>query len=177
MAGRLPKGSTLVYDDDGFYLASVIADKLAQNGNEVIYLTPHVRVSNWSEYTDEQPRVHRRLAELGVRIILNTGLNSFDGETAVLGCAYTGTEQTIGVNNVVMVTCREPRDQLYDALRETIENNVVGAPKSVKRIGDAEGPAIIAAAVYSGHKYARELDCEIDPNNPVKHDRVFFEDP
>ena len=35
---------------------------------------------------------------------------------------------------------------------------------------------VIAAAVYAGHKYARELDCEVDPDNPGKYDRVFFED-
>lgn len=51
------------------------------------------------------------------------------------------------------------------------------APKSVKRIGDAEAPSIIAAATFVGHKYARELDCEIDADNLTKHDRVFFDSP
>ena len=36
--------------------------------------------------------------------------------------------------------------------------------KSVTRIGDALVPATIAAAVYSGPRYARELDEEIDPD-------------
>ena len=36
--------------------------------------------------------------------------------------------------------------------------------KSVTRIGDALAPATIAQAVYSGHRYARELDEEIDPD-------------
>jgi hypothetical protein len=36
--------------------------------------------------------------------------------------------------------------------------------------------SIIAAAIYAGHKYARELDCEIDHANPAKYDRVFFVD-
>ncbi len=29
-------------------------------------------------------------------------------------------------------------------------------------IGDAEAPTTIAAAVYAGHRYARELDSEVD---------------
>ena len=70
---------------------------------------------------------------------------------------------------------RNLRDQMCAAF-EAIEDQVAGAPKSVKRIGDADAPAIIAAAVYAGHKYARELDCDIDPDNPAKHDRVFFEE-
>ena len=44
------------------------------------------------------------------------------------------------------------------------------------RIGDCEAPSIIAGAVYSGHRYARELDTEVDPDNRMKYDRVFFED-
>jgi dimethylamine/trimethylamine dehydrogenase len=176
MAGRLPDGTTIIYDDDGFYLAGAIADRLVQNGNDVIYVTPHALLSNWSVYSGEQPRVHKHLAESGVNIILNNGLDSFDGQTAVLGCAFTGAQQTIAAENLVLVTCRTPRDELYYQLQDAIEGGAEGAPKSVKRIGDAEAPAIIAAAVYAGHKYARELDCEIDTDNPAKYDRVFFVD-
>jgi dimethylamine/trimethylamine dehydrogenase len=32
--------------------------------------------------------------------------------------------------------------------------------KTVNRIGDAEAPGTIAAAVFGGHRYARELDLE-----------------
>jgi dimethylamine/trimethylamine dehydrogenase len=46
-------------------------------------------------------------------------------------------------------------------------------PKSVQRIGDCEAPAIIAAAVYSGHRYARELDMSESDRAQVPHDRVF----
>ncbi len=52
-----------------------------------------------------------------------------------------------------------------------------GAPKSVRRIGDCEAPAIIAAAVYAGHRYARELDTPESSRARVPHDRVFDETP
>lgn len=175
MAGKLPNGTVIVFDDDGFYIANLLAEKLRQNGNDVFYVTPEAKVSNWSSYTDEQRRAHNRLAEIGVKIVLNKGVNSFDGKTAVLGCSYTGAEQTITADNLVLVTCRIPQDGLYYQLLDAIENDAEGAPKSVKRIGDAEAPAIIAAAVYAGHKYARELDCDVNPDNPAKYDRVFFE--
>ena len=58
----------------------------------------------------------------------------------------------------------------------TAHGMTVGAPKTLKRIGDCDAPAIIAAAVFAGHRYARELDEEIDADNPLKYDRVFFED-
>ena len=34
----------------------------------------------------------------------------------------------------------------------------------MRRIGDCFGPSIIAAAVYEGHRYARELGEDIDPD-------------
>ena len=36
--------------------------------------------------------------------------------------------------------------------------------------------AIIAAAVFSGHRYARELDMDVDPDHRIKYDRVFFDE-
>lgn len=176
MEGRLPTGPTLVYDDDYFYMGGIVAEKLRENRNDVIYLTPESKVSAWSVNSAEQPRIHKRLDEVGVEIILNKSLDGFDGKSATLSCSYTDKETSVTVENIVLVTCRTPVDSLYHGLIEAIENGVEGAPKSVKRIGDADAPAIIAAAVYAGHKYARELDCEIDPDNPAKHDRVFFED-
>lgn len=61
------------------------------------------------------------------------------------------------------------------ALRHTLR---IGKdrPGSFRRIGDCEAPSIIAAAVYSGHRYAQELDAGIDPDNRMKYDRVFFDD-
>jgi dimethylamine/trimethylamine dehydrogenase len=171
MAGRLPEGSVLVYDDEGFYMASLLAEKLARNGNTVFYVTSHAMVSYWSSYIQEQARVHRRLAELAVDIMLNLELTGFDGSTAVLSCVYTGREQDLPIDNIVLVTCRTPRDDLFHQVQEAIEKEIPGAPATVRCIGDADAPAIIAAAVFAGHKYARELDGQIDRDVPQKIDR------
>lgn len=171
MAGRMLDGSVLVFDDDRFYMGGLIAEKLAANGNSVIYVTPASMASYWSYYTDEHDRVYARLAEAGVEIILNKALRSYDGDHAELRCVYTGASETIGVENLVLATCRAPRDSLFHELEKAIENGSAGAPKTVKLIGDANAPAIIAAAVYAGHKYARELDCTRSPGERVKIDR------
>jgi len=173
MAGRMPAGSVLVSDDDRFYMGGVIAEKLAENGNDVTYLTPGSLASYWTFYTDEHDLVYERLTEAGVQIILNRGLLSFDGAQAVTGCVYTGAQETVNVDNVVLVTCREPRDALFHELQQAVDDGVEGAPKTVQCIGDANAPAIIAAAVFAGHKYARELDCDKRPDERVKVDRVL----
>ena len=159
-------------DDDGFYMANLLAEKLRKNGNEVYYVTPHAMVARWTAYTDDQERVHQRLADVGVQIVLNNELARYDGKTATLSCAYTGAEQTLEVENLVLVTCRTPRDHLYHEVQQAIDDGAEGAPKSVKRIGDAEAPAIIAAAVFAGHRFARDLDDAPDPDMPLKIDRV-----
>jgi dimethylamine/trimethylamine dehydrogenase len=76
-----------------------------------------------------------------------------------------------------MVTARRPNDGLYRALCGRLAAGTEGAPKSVRRIGDWDAPAIIAAAVYAGHRYARELDSPEGDPAQVPRDRVFGEMP
>ncbi len=176
MSGNLPQGSCLVYDDDNFYMGSLIAEKLAANGNSVTYMTPQPTVSAWSKHNAEQPRVHRRLDELGIEIKLNLGLQACEGKQVTAACAYTGKTSSLECDNLVMVTGRHANNQLYYELLRAMEENADGAPQTLKKIGDADAPAIIAAATYAGHRYARELEEDIDIDEPMRHDRVFYED-
>ncbi len=73
---------------------------------------------------------------------------------------------------MVMVTQRKPNDDLYHSLLAAKDGDIEQLPFTLTRIGDCEAPSIIAAAVYSGHRYARELDEVIDIDEPLKHDRV-----
>jgi dimethylamine/trimethylamine dehydrogenase len=75
---------------------------------------------------------------------------------------------------LVPVTMRLPNDVLYDALMADPGKLEATGITSVRRIGDCYGPATIAAAVYEGHRYARELDTDADPDGvpfkTVKYD-------
>ena len=171
MAGRLPEGSAIVFDDDHYYMACVIAERLRMDGIAVTLVTTEDRVAAWGEYTVERVRSQKRLMELDVDIVTAHGLESFDGREAQITCKYTGRERRLHADAVVMVTARQPNDALFHALRKPIEDGAEGAPRSLKRIGDCEAPAIIAAAVYSGHRYARELDDSVDADKPLRRDR------
>ena len=72
-------------------------------------------------------------------------------DKAVIQCIYTERTRELEAGSVVMVTSREPRDEMYHALYERID---------ITRIGDCGAPGIIASAVFSGHCYAREMDSE-----------------
>jgi len=160
MAGRLPAGRVLVFDDDHYYMGAVVAERICAEGSPVTLVTPEDKAAAWSGYTDEQVRSQRRLLELGVEIVTAHGLSAFDGREAVLACAYTGRNRRIAADAVVMVTARRPNDDLYHTLSDRLTAGTEGAPKSLRRIGDCEAPAIIAAAVYAGHKLARELEAK-----------------
>ena len=176
MAGRLPTGPTLIFDDDHYYMASVIAEVLRQNQVPVTLVTPENMVSAWGNMTSEQAQIHCRMVEVGVDIITTHNLASFNGSEAVIECTYTGQQKTIAVDSVVTVTMRNPDDQLFHQLQQRMDTDAEFNPLSLSRIGDCEAPSIIAGAVFSGHRYARELDTEVDPDNRMKYDRVFFED-
>ena len=92
-------------------------------------------------------------------------LYGFEDREATLTCAYTGRDRRIAADAVVMVTARQPNDGLYRALSERLAAEVPAAPMSLRRIGDCDAPAIIAAAVYAGHRYARELDAPGEGSN------------
>jgi len=176
MAGNLPTGPTLIFDDDHYYMASVIAEVLRQNQVPVTLVTPENMVSAWADMTSEQAQIHCRMVEVGVDIITTHNLASFNGSEAVIECTYTGQQKTIAVDSVVIVTMRNPDDQLFRQLQQRMDADAEFNPLSLSRIGDCEAPSIIAGAVFSGHRYARELDTEVNPDNRMKYDRVFFED-
>ena len=173
MAGRLPQGRVVIFDDDHYYMASVIAEMIRPESESVTLVTPQDMAAAWSNHTTEQTRTQRRLLELGVEIVTAHGIKAYDGGEALLACTFTGREHRLKADSLVLVTARLPNDELFHELSERLASE--GAPKTLKRIGDCEAPAIIAAAVYSGHRYARELDCPESIRPPVPHDRVLEE--
>src|SRR5208283_2911752 len=114
--GRLPAGDIVIFDDDHYYLASVIALKLASEGLRVRYVTTEGRASAWSQYTQEQDRTQRALIEHGVEIEVNLALTAFDGSNATLACVFSGRCHDVAASAVVLVTSREPDESLYRAL-------------------------------------------------------------
>ena len=162
MAGRIPQGPTLVYDDDSFYMGGLVAEKIRLAGQPVTLVTPEDVVSAWCDYTSERFYVQKRLLDLGV--VLQTGhqLLSYDAQNVRIVSAYTDQEQSIRADALVMVTARQPNDALYQTLNESLQQELSPDAPTLHRIGDCEAPAIIAAAVYAGHRYARELDATPD---------------
>jgi dimethylamine/trimethylamine dehydrogenase len=172
MDGRLPTGPTVVFDGDGYYMGSLIAERILAPGRPVTLVTPLDSVAYWAGMTSERWRIRTHLVTIGVEIVTAHRITSFDGSEAVLACEYSGAELRLPASSLVVVGHRVPEDSLYRSLVAT-EHGVAGTlPFTLTRIGDCDAPAIIAAAIYAGHRYARELDAPVDIDSPMQHDRV-----
>jgi dimethylamine/trimethylamine dehydrogenase len=96
MDGRLPEGRVVVLDDDGFYLASVIAETLRQHGGEVTYLTADDNIAPWSQHTLDYRHIRMRLAELGIEPIVSHDIVGFAGTTLTLEDVWSGHRRELG---------------------------------------------------------------------------------
>ena len=158
MAGRMPAGRVVIFDDDHYYMGGVLAEMLAEAGCEVILVTPSAYVSAWTGNTLEQGSIHARLAALGVAIELNRAVSRIERGELHSACVYTGAGQAQSADALVMVASRVGDDRLWQALAAREDEWPGRGIKSIRLIGDAEAPAPIAWATYAGHRYARELD-------------------
>ena len=158
MQGRLPSGRVVLFDDDHYYMGGVLAELCAQKGCDVVLVTPSAFVSDWTANTLEQSAIHRRLAGLGIKITLNTGIAAIHAGGVETNCTYTDARARLGCDAVVMVASRLADDALFHAIKARQADWAGAGIRSVKLIGDAAAPAPIAWATFAGHRYARELD-------------------
>jgi dimethylamine/trimethylamine dehydrogenase len=158
MAGNLPQGKVILFDDDHYYMGGVVAELLAAKGCAVTLMTPSAYVSNWTNNTLEQAAIHARLVDAGVDIVLNRALVRIDQGEIISECIYSGKSSSLSTDSVVMVASRRANDDLWQQLSEREAEWAAHGIKSIKVIGDAQSPAPIAWATYAGHRYARELD-------------------
>jgi dimethylamine/trimethylamine dehydrogenase len=158
MDGRSIAGSVLVFDDDHYYMGSLVAETLARAGVAVTLATPAPEVAAFTESTLELRRIAQRLDELKVRMITHHVLARAGAGEAQLLHVHTNRTIDLAASTIVMVTARLPEDRLYRALEAMPDRLAESGVKSVLRIGDCLAPGAIFHAVYAGHRYARELD-------------------
>jgi dimethylamine/trimethylamine dehydrogenase len=158
----------VIYDDDHYYMGGVLAELLATNGCEVTLVTPAPFVSYWSQFTLEQDRIQHKLTKLGVKLYSRTVLNEIQKDCVMLTDTVSGDQMELARDGVVLVSDRISIDAMYYTLKPAL---VEGKINSLRVVGDAEAPNIIAQAVFSGHLAAREFDEEKVEGTPFKVER------
>ena len=171
-AGAVPAAPVVIFDDDHYYLGGALAEKLVDDGLAVTLVTPASIVSAWTEHTLEQEFIQARLIERGVGIVTGHNLAAIESGGVEARCVYSERPRRIECASVILITARVPVDGLYYDLKAAPDRLAEAGIESVKRIGDCYGPGIIAAAVWSGHRYARELDGPPPGDVPFKRELV-----
>ncbi len=150
-AGAPVAGSVVIYDDEHYFMGGALAERLARAGHAVTLVTPHASVSTWTAMTDESAFLQARLDELGIEVLAQRLLRGHEAGTLRLACATSGRGSELPCGTLIMVTGRLPADGLYRELASGSH------PFGVHRVGDCLQPSSIADAVYSAHRFAREL--------------------
>ena len=174
-AGSPIASPVVIFDDDRYYLGGLLAEKLRLSGLEVTLVTPAADVSFWTHFTLEQTWVETRLHDIGVTIREKHALASAGAGAVTIRHIKSGRESRLACASLVMVTMRLPADEIFHALTSDPNRLQSAGIRSLHRIGDCLGPSTIAAAVYSGHRYAREMDAPIADGVPFRRELVALE--
>jgi dimethylamine/trimethylamine dehydrogenase len=164
--------NVVIYDDDHYYMGGVLAELLAEHGCQVSLVTPAPLISYWSQFTLEQERIQSRLMKLGVKLYPQNVLSQIETDCVKLVNIMSGEGMELHRDSVVLVSDRISNDALYYELKPALEEEKI---KSLRIIGDAEAPNIIAQAVFSGHLAAREFDEEKVEDTPFRVERITIQ--
>jgi dimethylamine/trimethylamine dehydrogenase len=145
-------------------MGSVLAEHLAKSGLEVRYVTPAGHASAWAIMSNEQPQIHRTLFSAGIALHTLSRVVGFEGGELTIVNQFTNAETRLPCRSLMIVGARFSNDFLHGALTGRPDDLKRAGIGSVMRIGDAAAPGAIVHAVYSGHRFARELDAA--PHEP-----------
>jgi dimethylamine/trimethylamine dehydrogenase len=161
MMGKLSNdkstGPIVIFDDDRFYMGSIVAEVAINTGRKVVFVTSTPNVAAWSENTLEQERIQGRLINIGVEIITSHELFDQQDDFLQIMCSYSGNIREIHCDTLILVTSRLPNDFLWKELLAKKQDWSDAGVNTVTRIGDCLQPGLIAMAVQSGHNYVREI--------------------
>jgi dimethylamine/trimethylamine dehydrogenase len=176
-AGQPIEGPVVIYDDDRYYMGSVLAEQLRLRGLEVTLVTPASDVSSWSSATLEQGWAEERLHQIGVTVIEKHGITAAATGEIEIAHAVNGRARRLPCASLLLVTMRLPNDTLFEALNADRARLADAGITSLRRIGDCLAPSTIAAAVYAGHRCARETDTvPAEDVVPFKRELIALED-
>ena len=135
-------------------------------------VTPAATISSWAEFTLEQEQTQKLLIELGVEFATHSDLALADAGKVEISCIFTDRRTEKYCDSLILITERIPNDKLHHSLQEKSDNLSEAGIKTLKSIGDCLAPSTIAAAVYSGHLAARELESDQKEEVPFLRERV-----
>lgn len=155
-----------VVDGDGYHMGATVAEFLARQGRKVTYVTHFDNLGPYMRNTLEEQRMWQRLVELGVDVMSQQLMLAYEPGKTQLVHLWSGQDTTLDCDSLALVTHRYSDCAIYDELIEAPERREDAGVSQFHLIGDAYTPGMIAQAVFSGHRLAREIDTE-NPDVPL----------
>ena len=145
MARRARPGKRVILlDEGGNWKGCGTAWKLAEEGHQVILVTPDPFVGKELQRTAADYPLRQRLAKLGVRFVLESAITKWSREGAEILCFLDGNSQFIEADSLVFATPNIAEDSL------TLELQDSGL--DVINIGDSAGPRQAPFVIYEGRR-------------------------
>jgi len=134
--------TVVVYDEGGNWRGVGTAWALAEQGKQVIVVTPDAFVGKEIARTSADGPARARLARAGAVMLTEHVITRWHGNGVTVRSMLDGGEQTLAASALVMATT----NVAFDPFPETITG------KEIHRIGDCAAPRQAPYAFYEGRK-------------------------
>ncbi|KQS82405.1 MULTISPECIES: FAD-dependent oxidoreductase [unclassified Rhizobium] len=134
----------IVVDETGGWKGCGTAWKLAEQGHQVMLVTPDALVGKELQRTAADAPLRRTLSKLGVQFRTETSVDSWQGNAAVLISHLTGATETVPADSLVFATTNSAANWLALELAD------LGI--AFQEIGDGVAPRQAPYAFYEGRK-------------------------
>jgi dimethylamine/trimethylamine dehydrogenase len=188
-AGKPIGDRVVILDSDGYFMASSIAEVLADQGKTVTIVTPWDTVSPMMDLTLEGMNFKRLMREKGIhertgRWVEKVTATNHGVEIALYDHYRDGSRRTsepqkgvfprrlgnavemLECDTVVLCTARESNTALHDGLVARRSDWKESGVELVVRSGDCLAPRYLADAIFDGHRIAREFE-STNPERPL----------
>jgi NADPH-dependent 2,4-dienoyl-CoA reductase/sulfur reductase-like enzyme len=151
LEGRVVPGTSVLLLDDlnGWWPASGTAIHLALQRHQVTVVTAAEKAAGQLDNSHTGDTTRERFAKLGVEVLLATGLESWQGNTARLMNLYTGDVEEREFDSLVLATTNDPDDLL--------SRELAGSSLEIHTVGDAVQARTASMAIYEARKLAMTL--------------------
>jgi len=139
----------IVFDEGGNWRGCGTAWTLAEAGKQVTLVTPDPMVGKELVRTAADVPLRQRLARLGVRFMVESGIARWTEDGAIVASLLTGEEELVPADDLVMAVANRAEDSLARELP-------AGGPP-VHVIGDAAAPRQAPYAIHDGRKIGLAL--------------------
>jgi dimethylamine/trimethylamine dehydrogenase len=143
---------------DNYFMGVGIAQRLARQGHDVLYVTPFETVAPYTQFTLEHTGINKQIRADGIWVMTAHQVTSIAPSAVTMRHRWEEMTREHDTDSVVLVTQRQSSDWLYRELKSRPEALAAAGITDLYQVGDCVLPQMLADVIFSGHRLAREID-------------------